>query len=115
MRDKATELVQALNKGIEVNNKIIGTLKEINGELAKGKMTKAQFEENEKVIKDANSGDPRSGNDGGRLVRFIEMNRENAKIDKQINANNSEIGSLEKQNATYQEKIETYTEKYIIK
>ncbi|MBS1759293.1 MAG: RHS repeat-associated core domain-containing protein, partial [Bacteroidetes bacterium] len=115
LSDKATELVQTLNKGIEVNNKIIGTLKEINGELAKGKMTKAQFEENEKVIKDANSGDPRSGNDGGRIVRYMDMQMQNAKIDKQINANNSEIGGLEKQNATYQEKIEAYTEKYIIK
>ena len=88
--------------------------KEINGELSKSKMSEALFEENEKFIKDANSGDPHSGNDAGRAVRHMIMKSENEKIDKQINVNSSEISNIEKQNETYQQKIKTYTGRYIL-
>lgn len=84
MDKNARVLIKELERDMAFwNGEIIKAKSEID-KLKKSKMTEKQRLENENVIKDATVGDPRTGNDGGRFVRFYIMNAMNDLADKGI-------------------------------
>lgn len=113
LSDVAKSVVQVLDKAIETNNATIGKMKEEVKSLTDSKTTEKERLQNEQVISDATKGDPRTGNDGGRLVRYSMIQKQNEKIDKKIGVVESRIGGLENQNSTYQQNINTY-QQYIL-
>lgn len=114
LSDMAKAAVPVLEKAIETNNATIGKLKVEVKTLTDSKTTDAERLQNEQVISEATRGDPRTGNDGGRLVRYAMIQEENKKIDKKISAVEAKIGGLEKQNSNYQESINKYKTEYIL-
>jgi len=112
--DMAKAAVPVLEKAIETNNATIGKLKVEVKTLTDSKTTEAERLQNEQVISEATRGDPRTGNDGGRLVRYAMIQEENKKIDKKISAVEARIVGLEKQNSNYQESINKYKTEYIL-
>jgi len=110
----AKSTIHTLTKAIEVNNIAIGKMKEEVKSLAESKTTEAERLQNEQVISDATSGDPKTGNAGGRLIRFARIQEENKKIDKNIAEVETKIKGLEKQNNSYQNSINEYRNQFIL-
>jgi len=113
LNDAAKSAVQVLDKAIETNNTAIGKLKAEVKTLTDSKTTEAERLQNEQAISDATKGDPRTGNDGGRVVRYGMIQKENEKIDKKIGVVETRISGFENQNSTYQQSINTY-QQYIL-
>jgi RHS repeat-associated protein len=114
MSDIAKVGVEVLSKEISANNEKIGKLNEEIKTLVDSKTTEAERLQTEAIIKDATSGDPRSGNDAGRLVRYGMIQKENKKIDKKIEEVKATVVDLNKQNSSNQKTIDVLKKEVII-
>ena len=114
LNDLAVKLVQTLGKAIDKNNEMITVLKDINKQLEGTKIDEKTRLKNEEAISEASKGDPRTGNDAGRYVRYRQIQTHNEKVDKEISTNQTQINSLESQNNSYQLKVRSYTQNYIL-
>ncbi len=105
LSDLAKVDIQISSKIIDINNTTIKELKEEVKTLAGSKVTEKQRLQNEQIISDATKGDPRTGNDGGRLVRYNMIQKQNERIDKRIESIGTQIIDLQRLNSSYQQEI----------